>query len=385
MLNCTALCAIGAEKILGNELKHLGYSLRGSSSAGRVKFAAADAKDVYRSNLCLRTADRVFIEAASYPAGDFDALYRGAYAAPWQDFFKKNTRLVIDKVRCDKSRLSSEHGVQSVVHKAVAQKLCDSWRLTSLPESGNTCAVRVYIERDEAELVLDTSGEPLYKRGYRAFGLEAPLRETLAATLLQAAGWRRKLPLHDPFCGAGTIVCEAMLYAYNAPPGFGRRFAIEELPFFNPSDAERVRRDEAEKIRTDCLVRITGSDIDAAASGVARANVERACAVVERALSFAEKSAKLPRPVFTQSDFALLRAPFSEGLLLANPPYGERLGNPAEAEELYGRMGCLFEAFPGWKMGFITPRENFEKLIAHEARSKRKLKSGKLDTVFYLF
>jgi putative N6-adenine-specific DNA methylase len=385
MIDCTALCAIGAEKILGNELKHLGYSLRGSPAVGRVKFAVPGAKDVYRANLCLRTADRVFVEVASYQARDFDALYRGAYRAPWQDFLKKNARLVIDKVRCDKSALSSEHGVQSVVHKAVAQKLCDSWRLTSLPESGKTCAVRVYVERDEAELVLDTSGDPLYKRGYRAFALEAPLRETLAATLLQMALWRRRLPLHDPFCGAGTIVCEAALYAYNAPPGFGRRFAVEDLPFFDPADIERVRREEAEKIRTDCLVRITGSDIDGAAAEAARANAERACAVVERALNLTGSGAKIQRPAFSQSDFSRLRAPFSEGLLLGNPPYGERLGNPSEAEELYAKMGCLFESFPGWNMGFVTMRENFEKFIAHNARSKKKLKSGKLDTVFYLF
>jgi putative N6-adenine-specific DNA methylase len=385
MFNCTALCAIGAEKVLGNELKQLGFSLRENVSAGRVKYAADDARAVYRSNLCLRAADRVFIETAAFRADNFEALYQGAYAVRWQDYLKKNTRVVIDKVRCAKSRLSSERTVQAVVHKAVAQKLCDSWRLASLPESGSTAAIRVYIERDQAELVLDTSGEALHKRGYRTRGLDAPLRETLAASLLQLAGWRRKLPLHDPFCGSGTIVCEAALYAYNAPPGFGRRFALEDLPFFDPAAADEIRAEEAAKIRTDCLVRVTGSDIDPDAVRTAQANAERACVTVGRALQLIGSDAKIPRPEFTQGDFASLSAPYDEGVLLANPPYGERIGDRRQAAELYRDMAVLFESFPEWKKGFITMHDDFEKTIAHNALAKKKLKSGKIDTIFYLF
>jgi putative N6-adenine-specific DNA methylase len=386
MLHCIALCAIGAEKVLGNEIKQLGYSLGDTIGVpGRVRYSAPDVAGLYRSNLCLRTADRVFLEAASYSADNFDALYEGAYEAPWQDFFKKNMRVVIDKVRCNKSMLSSEHSVQSVVHKAVCQKLCDVWGMKTLPESGATAAIRVYVDRDTAALALDTSGEALHKRGYRTQGGEAPMRETMAAVMLQLAGWRRKIPLHDPFCGSGTIICEAMLYAYNAPPGFGRHFAFEDLAFFSSALDKKVRLEEAAKIRTDCLVRLTGSDIDPAALETSRANAERACVTVGRALQLSGSDAMSPRPDFVQSDFLDLSAPYESGMLLSNPPYGERMGSEEEAEALYKSMRALFVNFPQWKQGFITAHERFEQAIGQKAPVKRKLKSGKLDTVFYFF
>jgi putative N6-adenine-specific DNA methylase len=327
----------------------------------------------------------VYLEAASYSADNFDALYEGAYAAPWQDFFKKNVRVVIDKVRCNKSALSSEHSVQSVVHKAVCQKLCDVWHMSALPESGAVAAIRVYVDHDIAQLELDTSGEALHKRGYRTHGGEAPLRETLAAVLLQLMGWRRKVPLHDPFCGSGTIICEAMLYAYNAAPGFGRRFALEDLAFFSESAAQEVRRQEAKKIRTDCLVRITGSDIDPIAVETARANAEHACVTVGRALQIIGSDSKIPRPDFAQANFLSLSAPYEQGMLLANPPYGERLGSEEEALALYKSMETLFSAFPHWQQGFITANEHFEKALGKKAATTKKLKSGKLDTIFYCF
>jgi len=386
MLQCTALCAIGAEKILGNEIKQLGYRLNAEHGiTGRVAYSVPDESGLYRSNLCLRTADRVYLEAAAYNTDNFDTLYEGAYAVPWQDFFKKNVRIVIDKVRCNKSVLSSEHSIQSVVHKAVCQKLCDAWHMNALPESGAEAAIRVYLDHNIAQLEIDTSGEALHKRGYRTQGGEAPLRETLAAVLLQLMGWRRKLPLHDPFCGSGTIVCEAMLYAYNAAPGFGRRFALEDLAFYSSSAAQDVQRAEAEKIRTDCLVRVTGSDIDPALVETSRANAERACVTVGRALQIIGSDSKIPRPDFAQADFSELNAPYEQGTLLANPPYGERLGAEAEIEKLYKNMNCLFSAFPQWQQGFITASERFEQLLGKKATFKKKLKSGKLDTIFYSY
>jgi putative N6-adenine-specific DNA methylase len=313
-------------------------------------------------------------------------LFAGAYAVRWQDYFKKNARIVIDKVRIAKSALASERSVQTIVHKAVAQKLCDTWTITALPERGNTCAVRVYVDRGTVELVIDTSGEALHKRGYRTQGLEAPLRETTAAALLHLTLWRRKMPLRDPFCGSGTIICEAVLFAHNAPPGFLRSFAIENLAFFNVESAKEIKAREAAKIKIDCLTRIAGSDIDPKAVETARANAERACVTIGRALQLAGVDAKIPRPVFEQKNFdALSDDSGATGVLLANPPYGERLGDREKSETLYGKMGVLFESFALWKKGFITVHENFEQFIAHKAQAKRKLKSGKLDTVFYLF
>ncbi len=195
-----ALCAIGAERILGNEIKHLGYRLEGNAP-GRVAFTGDD-DAMYRANYCLRTSDRLYIQMAKYRANDFNELFDGCYDVDWQDYFKKDVRLVVDKVRVHKSRLNSEHSIQSMIQKAVYKKLGDVWGITNLPESGEECDLRVYLDENEVQILLDTSGEALHKRGYRTEGGIAPLRETTAAILLQEMMWRRKTPLHDPFCGS---------------------------------------------------------------------------------------------------------------------------------------------------------------------------------------
>ncbi len=382
MIELTALAAIGAEKILGNELKQLGYALSGAPLPGRV-FFRADEGGAYRANLCLRTADRVYLVAASFRADSFGALFDGAYAANWQDYFRKDVRLAVDKVRVRGSKLASEHSVQKTVHKAICDKLCAAWRMRALPESGETSEVRVYIDRGEARLLLDLSGEPLHRRGYRTEGGEAPVRETLAAALLQLMCWRRKLPLHDPFCGSGTIACEAMLYAYNAPPGLGRHFALERLAFFDAKHAAEIRAEAVAGIRPDCAARISGSDRDPAAVERSRANAECAAAAVGRALQSAGSDARIPRPVFTQTDITALPAPYESGALIGNPPYGERLGDKAAAERLYRSMTGVFGAFSGLKIGFIAACPRFESLVGTNADRAKKLKSGKLDTVFY--
>lgn len=388
MNTLTALCAIGAEKVLGNEIKQLGYTLcahgRGAGTPGRVYFSGDD-DALYRANLCLRTADRVYLRLASFEAPDFDALFDGVYAIDWQDLFHKDARIIVDKVRTHRSRLASEHSIQAVVHKAVYQKLGHAWRMSSLPETGSAFDIRVYVEHDTAEILLDLSGAPLYRRGYRTDGGPAPIRETLAAALLQLMCWRRKTPLHDPFCGSGTIACEAALYAYNAAPGFGRSFALENLAFFNAERAHELRCKEAEKIQPDCQARITGTDIDSEAVARSRANAERACVIAGRALNLIDSSARVVRPDFAQADFTELSAPYDTGMILGNPPYGERLGDAEQARELYQRMHCLYRNFPGWDMGFITAHSEFETAFGVQAQSARKLKSGNLDTCFYLY
>ena len=383
MNTLVALCAVGAEKILGNEIKHLGYKLAGNAH-GRVSFFGDD-DALFRANLCLRTADRLYLQLASYSAYDFDQLYDGVYSIPWQDFLKKDSRIVVDKVRSYKSKLNSEHSIQGIVHKAIYSKLGDVWHISNLPETGEQSDIRVYVDENQVLILLDLSGLPLHKRGYRTDGGIAPLRETTAAVLLQEMMWRRKTPLHDPFCGSGTIAIEATLYAYNVAPGFGRRFAIESLPFFNADRALEIRRREAEQIRTDVEVRITGSDIDNAAVERARKNAEYACVMAGRALKEIGISKHVPRPDFIQSDFADLAAPYESGLLLCNPPYGERLGNEEEARELYKKMGSLWTDFPGWDIGVITSNEEFQENFGHTTSRIKKLKAGNLDTNFYVY
>ena len=378
-----ALCAIGAEKILGNEIKHLGYKLE-SNAPGRVSFFGDDAA-LFRANLCLRTADRVFLQLASYTAYDFDELFDGTYSINWQDYLKKDTKIVVDKVRSNKSKLNSEHSIQTMVHKAIYTKLGEVWKMSSLPETGEQSDIRVYIDENKVLILLDLSGLPLHKRGYRVDGGVAPLRETTAATLLQQMMWRRKTPLHDPFCGSGTIAIEATLYAFNVAPGFGRRFAIENLPIFNKEQAEQIKQKEAEQIRTDVEVRITGSDIDDKAVERAKKNAEYACVMAGRALKSIGISTHVQRPDFIQSDFQDLAAPYEEGLILCNPPYGERLGDEQEAAELYKNMNNLWTEFPNWDLGIITSNPDFQKHFNHQANSVKKIKSGNLDTSFYIY
>jgi putative N6-adenine-specific DNA methylase len=383
MNTLVALCAVGAEKILGNEIKQLGYKLT-DNAPGRVSFLGDD-DALFRANLCLRTADRVYLQLASYPAGDFDELFDGAYDIEWQDYFKKDTRVVVDKVRTYRSKLNSEHSIQGMVHKAIYKKLGEKWHMTTLPETGDEEDVRVYIDENTAFILLDLSGLPLHKRGYRTDGGIAPLRETTAAVMLQEMTWRRKTPLHDPFCGSGTIAIEAALYAYNVAPGFGRRFAIETLPIFNQQKAVEMKKAEAAKIRTDVEVRITGSDIDDAAIKRAQENAEHACVMAGRALQLIGRDDRIPRPDFIQSDFEELHAPYTEGLLLCNPPYGERLGDETDAEALYKKMGSLWTTFSGWEMGVITSNKKFQECFGHYATLLKDLKAGNLDTCFYMY
>ena len=383
MNTLVALCAIGAEKILGNEIKHLGYKLAGNAP-GRVSFFGDD-DSLFKANLCLRTADRVFLQLASYDAFNFDELFDGAYKINWQDFLKKDSKIVVDKVRSNKSKLNSEHSIQTMVHKAIYSKLGDIWHMASLQETGEQSDIRIYLDENKVLILLDLSGLPLHKRGYRVDGGIAPLRETTAAALLQQTLWRRKTPLHDPFCGSGTIAIEATLYAFNVAPGFGRRFALENLPIYNKESADRIRQEEAEKIRTDVEVRITGSDIDEKAVERAKKNAEYACVMAGRALKSIGISTHIQRPDFIQADFKDLSAPYDEGLILCNPPYGERLGNEEEAAELYQQMDSLWQEFPNWDLGIITSNPDFQKNFNHQANSIKKIKAGNLDTSFYIY
>lgn len=383
MNNLVALCAVGAEKILGNELKLLGYKLNGNAP-GRVFFFGDD-DALFRANLCLRTADRVYLEVARYHAEDFDELFEGVYNAPWQDFFKKDSRVVIDKVRTYKSKLNSEHAVQGIVLKAIYKKLSDVWRMSSMPETGDESDVRVFIVEDEVQLCLDLSGLPLHKRGYRTDGGVAPLRETTAAVMLQLMLWKRKMPFHDPFSGSGTLPIEACLYAHNVAPGFGRRFALENLPIFNAERAREIKIAEAQKIRTDVECRISGTDIDPAAVDRARKNAEHACVMAGRALQMIGSDAKVERPTFEVSSFKDLKAPYDEGTIICNPPYGERLGDADEAEKLYKDMSSLFDDFKGWKIGVITSHRKFQECIGRYASLLKDLKAGNLDTTFYIY
>lgn len=392
MNTLVALCALGAERIIGNEVKHLGYHLVASQKTnkqhGRITFTGDDDAPML-SCLSLRTADRVLLQMAECRTETFDDLFDCVYLVDWQDFFNKDCRVVVDKVRTQNSMLESGRSVQAIVQKAIYTKLGDKWHIKTMPESGNTHTVRVYIVDDVAAILLDLSGEPLHKRGYRLGGGIAPLRETMAAVMLQEMLWRRKTPLLDPFCGSGTIAAEAALYAYNVAPGLGRHFALETLSCHNAKRMAELRAKLSSIIRTDVQVRISASDIDSETAQRARANIERALSMAGRALQSVGRDERIPRPIVDCADALTLQKPSISGLILTNPPYGERLGDKTEAIELYKKMSVMKEHFDGWQFGILTPCKEFLQYFDSQSKSSvgtpvaRILKAGNMDTMLY--
>jgi putative N6-adenine-specific DNA methylase len=390
-----ALCGAGAEKVVANELRKLNLRIRGAFF-GRVRFDA-DLPGVYRALMCLRTADRLLLEAARFSATDFDALFDGVAAVPWERYISAGMGLLVTKVRANHSRLRAVTSIQGVIHKAAADRLAKAHGVSRLPQGGIQAELRAYIEKDEVSLLLDLSGEPLFKRGYRSEGGVAPLRETTAAALLFLANWRRKFPLYDPFCGSGTMVIEAAMYAWNMAPGLGRSFALSDLPWGNREIEGAIRQELLGQVDFSHPIRIYGSDADPRAVSIAKSNLYRAFELAQgktprRGILPADPG-KTPDIAATPPDFPHLelkamekaKAPAPEGFIITNPPYGKRLGGPEEAEALYRDMAVLVRHFPGWELALITAHPGFESHFGTRADSCRKITNGALHSYFYQY
>jgi putative N6-adenine-specific DNA methylase len=395
-----ALCAVGAEKVVSQELRRLGLGVE-ESGYGRVRFRA-DLGGLYRALMALRAADRVLLEAGRFPAEDFDALFEGTRGAAWEDWIPPDMGLTVEKVRSSRSVLKAETSIQAVVHKAAAERLCAVRGLNRLPQGEKTAKLRVYIDRDRVFLYLDLSGEPLFKRGYRPRGGAAPLRETIAAALLQLSLWRRKYPLYDPFCGSGTILAEALLYAWDAAPGLGRRFALGDLAPADPALEASIRAGFLEQVNFEHTLRIAGSDRDPQMVSLAASTLER---VRDLALGRSpDKAAEAGRgegpalpepPALRRLSMEEARSPFAAGtgegaregagFIITNPPYGRRLGDPGEAEACYAAMRGLERGFPGWKLGVITSHPGFESFFGRPADSCREISNGAAGSYFFQY
>jgi putative N6-adenine-specific DNA methylase len=377
-----ALCAVGAEKVVSNEIRKLGLRM-GEGGFGRLRFKA-DSAGLYRALMGLRAADRVLLEAAWFPAADFDALFEGARAVPWEDYIPAGMGLKVVKVRTNRSVLRAETSIQAVVHKAAAGRLCAGQGVRRLPEGGSDAEIRVYIEKDQVSLLLDLSGEPLFKRGYRTEGGIAPLRETTAAAIILLSGWRRKFPLYDPFCGAGTIAAEAAMYAWDMAPGLARRFALDKLLIGDRAARKQVRDEFFERVDFTRIVRIGGSDADRRAAAGAAANMERILAVPEGRV----RGKPVP-PEFKALSMESAKAPPGTGeeggFIITNPPYGKRLGDPESSERIYGEMGRLAGNFPGWKLALITDHEGFESFFGRKADSCKEITNGAVRSYLYQY
>jgi putative N6-adenine-specific DNA methylase len=405
-----ALCAVGAEKVVSNELKKLfpvktedAAPLRSAaphkdaarsaapltvieSGFGKVRFKT-DLAGLYRALFSLRAADRILLEAASFPAPDFDALFEGAAAVRWEDYIPKNTGIHVDKVRTNRSALKAETSIQAAVHKAAADRLCRRYGMNKLPEAyaAKQAELRVYVEKDRASLLIDLAGDPLFKRGYRREGGTAPLRETTAAAIILLSGWKRKFPLYDPLCGSGTIAIEAAMYAWDMAPGIGRNFALDDLVIGERRVAENLRKEYAARVDFTRTIRICGSDADEKAVALATANAARAaglCRAADAKGNGGPGAVNLP-PEFSVRPLAGARPGQEPGFIITNPPYGRRLGDTESAEAGYREMAVLAEHFSGWKLNVICDHPGFESHFGKKADAVREIKNGSVDAFLY--
>ncbi len=358
----------GLEGLAADELRRLDLSdVRAEN--GRV-LCAAGFSDIPRVNLNLRTGERVLLLLGSFPAGDFDALFEGVRALPWEDFLPWDAAFPV-KGHCLNSALHAVPACQSIVKKAVAARLGTRYGLEHLPETGALYQIQFSIMKDTASLYLDTTGAGLHKRGYRAVGVTAPLRETLAAAMVMLSKYRGRDPLCDPFCGSGTIAIEAALIAKNRAPGLERSFSAQKWGCV-PGKAWMAAADEAMDREFDGSYDIWGGDIDPKAVAIARSNAEKAG--VEDVVRFEVYDAL----AFHREE------PY--GKLVTNPPYGERIMEKKEAEALYQGFGRVFRSLPeGWTLSLLSSHTEFERTFGRTADRKRKLYNGMLKCDLFLY
>lgn len=366
-MKLTATCLFGLEALLGSEIDALGYK-RTETIDGRVSFDG-DASAIARCNIGLRFAERVYINLGSFEAMTFDALFEGTKALPWEEFIGRNDQFPV-KGHSIKSKLFSIPDCQKIIKKAVASRLGSEYSLSVLPENGTKYQIEFFILKDRASLMIDTSGVALHKRGYRPETVAAPLRETLAAALAALARPREGILFWDPFCGSGTIACEAAMIMKKISPGIGRTFAAEEYPVVGP-EVWKEAREEARSLVINTDFEAYASDIDPECVRIASECMKRAGV---------DSSVKC----FCR-DALTIDTEGRRGTIVTNPPYGERLMTPAEVEKLYSDMGQAFSALGKWQIYVLTPNENFPRLYGRRPDKVRKLYNGMIPCFYYQF
>ncbi len=361
-------CLLGLEAIVSREIQKLDLSdIRAEN--GRV-YCTGEAVDLARLNLNLRCGARVLLLLASFPAPDFEALFQGVVNIPLEDYIPRDGEFPVKGYSLN-SLLHSVPACQAIVKKAAATRLGKAYGLMTLPETGSRYQLRFSIAKDIAEIYLDTSGEGLYKRGYRAESLQAPLRETLAAALVQLSRYSGRDPFFDPFCGSGTIPIEAALIAKNRAPGLNRSFDAQKWKPL-PSDIWLTACEEAEDKEFHGTYEIQGSDLDPAAVALAKHNA--ALAGVDDTVRFRE------------ADALSFRSDRPYGRIVTNPPYGERLLEKKEAEAIYRGFGKACRALPeSWRIVVLSSHTEFERCFGRQADKRRKLYNGMLKCDAFLY
>ena len=368
-LRMVATCLFGLEKLLGEEIDKIGGK-RVETIDGRITFDG-DEKTLVAANIRLRCAERVFIWLGSFPVYSFDELFEGTKALPWEKYIGKDDAFPV-KGHAIQSRLFSVPDCQSIVKKAVVDRLGGTYGLKLLPETGVKYQIEFFIFKDVATLMIDTSGIALHKRGYRPASGEAPLRETLAAAIAYIARPREDVLFWDPFCGSGTIAIEAAMIVTNRAPGLERSFAAEAFAAFPQSLWQEEREKARGEIINDSAFEAYASDIDDEVLEKARENARRAGV---------DKHIK----IFRRDARTVKRIEGRRGTVACNPPYGERLMTPKEVEELYKTMGRVFDAMSPWQIYVLTSAENFERLYGRRADKTRKLYNGMIPCRLYQY
>ena len=365
-----APCHFGLESVLKRELQDLGCEIS-LVEDGRVTFKG-DMQTLCRANIFLRTAERVLLQTGRFQAESFDELFERIKEIPWEEYIPENGKFWVTKATSVKSRLFSPSDIQSIVKKAMVERLKQHYGVSWFPEDGAAYPVRITFLKDEAVVGIDTSGVSLHKRGYRRLASKAPITETLAAALLMLTPWKSDRILVDPFCGCGTFPIEAAMMAANMAPGVNRSFAAEEWKNLVERKLWYEAVTEANDLLDDGIeTDIQGYDIDPAMVKAARENAREAG--VDHLIHFQA------RPV------SELRKKKKYGFVVTNPPYGERLEEKEALPALYREIGEAFERLDSWSMYLITGYEDAERYIGRRADRNRKIYNGMLKTYFYQF
>lgn len=365
-----APCHFGLESVLKREINDLGYDVSNVSD-GRVTFIG-DAEAICRANIGIRTAERILLKVGEFKADTFDELFEGTKALPWENFIAKDGKFWVTKANSVNSKLFSSSDVQSIVKKAIVEKLKQKYDVEWFEETGSEYPIRISIVKNMVLVGLDTTGDSLHKRGYRTMAGKAPISETLAASLILLSPWNKDRILVDPFCGSGTIPIEAAMIAANIAPGLNRRFTAQKwYNLIDRAEWKNAFEEAREAINKDVTIDIQGYDLDGEVLKVARDNAVRAG--VDKMIHF------------QQREVAALSHPKKYGFIITNPPYGERLEEKEALPAIYGALGERFALLDTWSAYVITSYDGIEKDMKRKADKNRKIYNGMLKTYLYQF
>lgn len=369
--NLVATAAAGLEAVVGREIRDLGIDCQVEN--GKVRFQG-DVRTIATTNLWLRAADRIKIVVGEFPARTFEELFQGVYKLDWENYLPLGAKFPISKAKCVKSKLHNEPSVQAISKKAVVKKLQKVYHRPEgipLQESGAEFRIEVSILKDKATVMIDTTGASLFKRSYRVEKGGAPIKENMAAAIIELSNWYPDKPFIDPTCGSGTFCIEAAMIGMNIAPGFNRDFAFEEWNWVDADLVQQVRDEAEEKANYDIELDISGFDVDGRMIDIAEKNAE------EAGLADVIK--------LKQMQLQDLKTDKINGVIVSNPPYGERLLDDKAVDILYNEMGQTFAPLKTWSKFILTSDEQFERKYGSQADKKRKLYNGTLRVDLYQF